>query len=203
MDKLSLDSLEPLVKKYETLTKVQRIVVFIAVVIVLAGLFYYFSFSTKLKNINALTEQYKNIMSEIENMKVKASQLEKKQKELKEREADFQVALKALPEKNEIPLLLTSISQSGQEAGLEFLLFQPMAEAAKEFYAEIPVSISVSGGFHDVAIFFDKVSQLSRIVTMRDIKMTVTQGRENTKDGYSLTTGCSAVTYKFIEAPKK
>ena len=110
----------------------------------------------------------------------------------------FKSAMKALPEKEEIPSLLTSISRSGQDVGLEFLEFTPKAEVRKEFYAEIPVSIKVQGGYHDLAIFFDKVARLSRIVNIKNISM----GRG--KGGQELNTSCTAVTYKFIEpAPKK
>jgi type IV pilus assembly protein PilO len=106
--------------------------------------------------------------------------------------------MKALPEKEEIPSLLTSISRSGQDVGLEFLLFEPKAEARKEFYAEIPVAMQVVGGYHDLAMFFDKVARLSRIVNIKNISM----GR--IKDSQRLNTSCTAVTYKFVEpAPQK
>ena len=87
---------------------------------------------------------------------------------------------------------------SGQDVGLEFLEFTPKSEVRKEFYAEIPVSIKVNGGFHDLAIFFDKVARLSRIVNIKNIDM------GPGKDSQELNTSCTAVTYKFVEpAPKK
>ena len=117
---------------------------------------------------------------------------------MQEAEVQFKTAMKALPEKEEIPSLLTSISRSGQDVGLEFLEFTPKAEKRKEFYAEIPVSIKVNGGYHDLAIFFDKVARLSRIVNIKDINM------GPGKDSQELNTKCMAVTYKFVEpAPKK
>jgi type IV pilus assembly protein PilO len=88
---------------------------------------------------------------------------------------------------------LSSISQSGRDAGLDFLLFQPQAEKNKDFYAEIPVSIKITGNYHNVALFFDKVARLSRIVNIDDIKMTSTKGNAN------LITSCKAVTYRFVE----
>jgi len=81
--------------------------------------------------------------------------------------------MKALPDKKEIPSLLTSISEAGKEAGLEFLLFQPISEINKDFYAEIPVSIKVAGNYHNVGLFFDNVSRLFRIVNIKDIVMTL------------------------------
>jgi type IV pilus assembly protein PilO len=101
--------------------------------------------------------------------------------------------MKSLPESEEISSLLTGISESGQESGLEFLLFRPGKEVNKNFYAEIPVSIRVSGGYHNFVQFADRVARLSRVVNIRDINMS------RNKSG-QLTTSCQAVTYKFIEA---
>ena len=86
---------------------------------------------------------------------------------------------------------------AGRDAGLDFLLFQPKPETAMEFYAEIPVDITVSGTYHQVAVFFDKVSNLPRIVNIRNIKMAPAGQKES---GGILTTACQAVTYKFIES---
>jgi type IV pilus assembly protein PilO len=110
--------------------------------------------------------------------------------------------VKKLPEKKEIPSLLSSISQSGRDAGLEFLLFEPRGEQTKEFYAEIPVSIIVEGNYHKTALFFDKVARLHRIVNIDDIKMIAA------KESDELRTSCTAVTYRFVETksnepPKK
>ena len=119
---------------------------------------------------------------------------------MKQAEADFKVAKKALPEKKEIPSLLTGISRAGKDVGLEFLLFQPAAEIKdkKKFYAEIPVSIKVKGSFHNIVMFFDKVARLFRVVNITDIKMS---GKGGTR---ILDTSCKAITYRFIEpAPKK
>ena len=108
-------------------------------------------------------------------------------------EAKFQLALKALPEKKEIPSLLTNISRSGQSSGLEFLLFQPQKNVQKEFYAEIPVAIQVDGNYHNVATFFAKVAQLSRIVNVKNIHIGFKKGARKLK------TKCTAVTYRFVE----
>jgi type IV pilus assembly protein PilO len=130
--------------------------------------------------------------------KKNAADLEEFQKRMEEAELQFKAAMRALPEKEEIPSLLTSISRSGQDVGLEFLLFEPKGEVRKEFYAEIPVAMNVVGGYHNLAIFFDKVARLSRIVNIKNISMA------RLKDGQELNTTCTAVTYKFVEpAPQK
>lgn len=193
---ISLESLSPFFEKVEKLSKVQRVLIFTGTFLILIGAFVYFSFLPKFEKINTLTKEYKKLEQKLALAKRNASQLTKFRKKIKEAEIRFKVAKKALPEKEEIPSLLTSISKSGQDAGLEFLLFQPKAEIEKDFYAEIPVAIRVTGNYHNVAIFFDKVARLSRIVNIKDIKMTPR------KDG-KLSTQCTAVTYMFIESSGK
>jgi type IV pilus assembly protein PilO len=149
----------------------------------------------KVGQITEYRTKLEKIEKQLTTAKRNAAALKKFQAKMEEAEAQFKTAMRALPEKEEIPSLLTSISKSGQDAGLEFLLFEPKPEVRKEFYAEIPVAINVTGGYHDMAVFLDKVARLSRIVNVRDISM----GR--TKAGEDLNTSCTAVTYKFVEGP--
>lgn len=116
---------------------------------------------------------------------------------MQDAEEQFKIVMRALPEKEEIPTLLTGISKAGKDSGLNFVLFQPKPDVEKEFYAEIPVAIKVTGDYHGVATFFESVAELNRIVNIRDIEMTPD------KESGNLTTTCTAVTYKFIEASDK
>ena len=89
---------------------------------------------------------------------------------------------------------------------MEFILFQPQKEQARNFYAEIPLKLEVTGPYHNVATFFDKVSRLGRIVNIGDVKMTQMTAAKTQSDVVVLKTGCTATTYKFIETkeePKK
>ncbi len=192
---ISLKSLEPFFEKAGNLSKVKRILICLGSFIVLAGLFVYFFYLPKSDEINKLTQECEKLDQQLTMLKNKAKHLEKYRSDIKKAETQFKIAMKALPDKKEIPSLLTNISESGQEAGLEFLLFQPNPEIKKDFYAEIPVSINVRGGYHNVALFFDKVARLSRIVNIRNIKMSAL------KDGGKLNASCTAVTYRFVETP--
>ena len=116
---------------------------------------------------------------------------------MKAREAKFKVAMRALPEKKEIPTLLDGISQAARDSGLDILAFQPKPEIRKEFYAEVPITIKVSGNYHNVAVFFDMIAGLPRIVNIKDVSMIPD------KDAVKLTSTCTAVTYRFVETPKK
>jgi type IV pilus assembly protein PilO len=188
--------LAPFFQKIEKLTKPQRIGIYVTSLVVIIGLSVWLLFWPKHQNIDALGKQLVQVQQELAKAKKNASELNDWRNKMKQKEAKYKTVMRALPEKEEIPTLLAGISQAGRDAGLEFLLFQPKPESAKEFYAEIPVDISVSGTYHQVAVFFDKVSNLPRIVNIRDIKM-VPAGQKDTRG--TLTTSCQAVTYKFIE----
>ena len=184
--------------KIEKLSKVQRILIFAGVFIAIIAIFVFVLYKPKWAEIEKLDKQLTSLEKKLVVAKRNAADLEKFQKKMKEAEVQFRTAMRALPEREEIPSLLTSISRSGQDVGLEFLLFEPKSEVRKEFYAEIPVAMNVKGGYHDLALFFDKVARLSRIVNIRDISMS------RAGETLDLNTSCTAVTYKFVEPePKK
>ena len=194
--KLSLEALAPFFDKIEKLSKLQRILIYGGVFLVLVGSVVYFMYLPKFTQIESLKKEKADLEGKLAVAKKNARQLPGLKKKMAAAEGRYRAVMKALPEKEEIPSLLTSVSQSGTDAGLEFLLFQPRAEVRKDFYAEIPVSIRVEGSYHNVAMFFDRVAGLSRIVNIENIVMAP-------KGADSLTTSCTAVTYKFVEPQKK
>ena len=198
MDKKGLTkSIEPFLEKVEKLSKLQRLLISSVFFLLVAGIFIYFFYWPKFETISSLKTQLKETEKKLSTAKRNAADLKKFQAKMKEAEAQFKMAMKKLPEKEEIPSLLASISDSGQQVGLEFLLFQPKKEQKKEFYAEIPVSMSIRGDYHNLALFFDQVARLSRIVNIRNIQMT----RAGDNGSTELNTKCTAVTYKFVETP--
>jgi len=186
------------IDKIGKLSKLYRILICFGIFLMLIGPCVYFSYQPKFKKIDKLKTEQETLETRLIRARAKAKKLEYFKDKLKKAETEFKMAVKKLPEKKEIPSLLSSISRSGRDAGLEFLLFEPRGERTKEFYAEIPVSIIVTGNYHKTALFFDKVTRLHRIVNIDDIKMTTTKGSGD------LRTSCTAVTYKFVETkPKK
>ena len=193
MDKLGTKQLDAVFDRVSELSKIQRIMICVGVFVVIFVLFWFLSYWPRWQSIGKLDAEHKRLTADLTRSKKNAQQLESLRKEFESKQRDFNLVMKSLPEKEEISSLLTGVSQSGQQSGLEFLLFQPQADVNKNFYAEIPVSIRVSGGYHNVAQFFDKVANLSRIVNIRNIQIS----RDKTG---ALTTSCEAVTYKFIES---
>ena len=194
-------SIDPFLEKVESLSQAKRIIVSVVFFVVIAGIFIYFLYWPKFEKINSLKKQLTNLEQKLSTAKRNAADLKKFQAKMKEAEAQFNMAMKKLPEKEEIPSLLTAISDSGQQVGLEFLLFEPKKEKKKEFYAELPVAISLRGDYHNLAIFFDKVARLNRIVNITNIQMTRAKGKG--KAAGELAAKCTAVTYKFIDEPPK
>ncbi|MGD9329739.1 MAG: type 4a pilus biogenesis protein PilO [Desulfobacterales bacterium] len=194
MDKFGNTSkqLDAIFDRVSELSRVQRIMICVGVFLIIFILFWFLSYWPRWQSIGKLDAEYKRLTAELTRSKKNAQQLEGLRKEFDSKQREFNLVMKSLPEKEEISSLLTGVSKSGQQSGLEFLLFQPQGDVNKNFYAEIPVSIRVKGGYHNVAQFFDKVANLSRIVNIRNIQIS------RDKAG-SLTTACEAVTYKFIE----
>ena len=195
---ISLKSMAPVIERIERLSKLQRILIYAGTVIVLVGAFVYFSYMPKLKEIGTLKVKQKELEKKLQTAKKNAAQLDDYRSMMKAAETKFKIAKRALPDKKEIPTLIDGISQAAHDAGLDILVFTPKAEVVKEFYAEVPISIKVSGDYHDVAVFFDMIAGLPRIVNVTDIAMAPTKGEVTT-----LTTSCTAVVYRFVEPEKK
>lgn len=195
-DKPRTNPLAPMFESIEKLTKPQRIGIYAGTLVLILGLSVWLLFYPKYEQIDRLGKQLKQVKAELAKARKNADELNEWRSKMKKKEAQYKTVMRALPEKEEIPSLLAGISQAGKDAGLEFLLFQPKPESTKEFYAEIPVAINVSGGYHQVAVFFDKVANLPRIVNIRDVKMVPESGKGA---GGTLKTACQAVTYKFVE----
>lgn len=191
---VSTEKENPVIERLEKLSKIQRIAIWAVMLILVIGGFVYFSYLDKFEKIEKLQKTLKKVEQELITAKKNAQELNAYRKEMQAKEKEFAVVMRALPEKEEIPLLLTGVSKAGKDSGLKFLLFQPKPEVKKDFYAEIPVAIKVIGNYHGVGTFFEGVSELNRIVNINDI--VISPG----KDDNLMQTTCTAVTYKFIEA---
>jgi len=181
-----------LFEKVEKIKMPIRIAIFAGTLVLLAGLFFYFVYLPYSEEIAKTQDEIARLEQKLNQAKVRVRALKRFEEEYASVDAQFQEALKLLPNTKEIPSLLKAITQLGTDSNLEFLLFSPQRERAQDFFMEIPVSIEVSGTYHNVAIFFDKVGQMERIVNILNVSMTPQKERSTT-----LTTRCDAVTYRF------
>jgi type IV pilus assembly protein PilO len=129
------------------------------------------------------------------NKQRKAANYDAYKAQLAQMEQSFGTMLRQLPGETEIPSLIVDISQTGLAAGLQEKLFQPQPEMPKDFYAEKPITISLSGGYHEIANFVSGIAALPRIVTLHDINITP----DNPDNFDSLTLQVTAKTYRYIE----
>jgi type IV pilus assembly protein PilO len=125
----------------------------------------------------------------------KAVNLELYKQQLKDIERSFGALLRQLPGKTEVPSLLVDISQTGLAAGLQEKLFQPEAEQKKDFYAELPIKIRLTGSYHQFGEFVSGIAALPRIVTLHDIDI-----KPDSKDAYDqLSLELTAKTYRYLD----
>jgi len=125
-----------------------------------------------------------------------AQDIPRKQKEYAKLEKQLKVALNMLPKKSQIPDLLENVSWAGKDSGLEFSVFKPEREVAKQIYAEVPVSLDVTGSFRQLLTFLKRVGEMPRIVDIKNL--TLSQASNN-----ALIVKGQAVTYRFVEEVPK
>ncbi|MEA3487440.1 MAG: type 4a pilus biogenesis protein PilO [Thermodesulfobacteriota bacterium] len=167
------------------------------VLLLLLGYFYWFYlFQPVFEKKTRLSEELESLNRRIVASQQVVGQIEKYKKELARLKKDLQIILAKLPDQKEIPRLLTSVSEAGRNAGLDFILFEPTAPVSKEFYAEIPVKIKVEGTYNDIAVFFDSVAHLPRIANIMDVE--IKMGRKDAR-GNILQADCLIKIYMFLE----
>ena len=182
------------------LPRQQKIGVLPGLIIFLLVIGYFYIYLPGDDRVSKLTEEITGIRNDRDKKKTLSANLPKLQKELQEWDAKLKAAVAQLPDRKEIPDLLSSLSIKAREAGLEILLFRPRAENFQEFYAEIPVDIVVRGGFFNAVTFFDEVGKLSRLVNIDNIDL------KNPKvggDQVALEISTLATTYRFLDEAER
>jgi Tfp pilus assembly protein PilO len=156
---------------------------------------YVWVWQTKSPELQAAQAQEQALRTEFHNKHAKAVNLDVYKQQLKDIERSFGALLRQLPGKTEVPNLLVDISQTGLAAGLQEQLFQPAPEVKKDFYAELPIKIRLSGGYHQLAQFVSGIAALPRIVTLDDIEI-----KPASKDSYDqLVLDLTAKTYRYLD----
>lgn len=176
------------------LTRLQRLLICVVTIALIGGGYYYFFYAPRQEELVRVEQELKTQAQKLNTYMIKARTLKKWEKKMAEVEEQFYIAMKALPDKKELPSLLTGVSKAGSRAGLKFLLFQPAPEVNREFYMEIPLSIRVSGSYHQITDFFFQVARLNRIVNIKNMDM-----KRAPKIPGMISMNCNAVTYMFKE----
>lgn len=179
-----------------TLPRQQKIGILAGLITFLLVIGYFYVYLPGDDKATKLTEEITAVRGDRDKKKALSANLPRLQKELQEWDAKLKAAVSQLPDRKEIPDLLSSLSTKAREAGLEILLFRPRAENFQEFYAEIPVDIVVRGGFFNAVTFFDEVGKLNRLVNIDniDLKNPKVGGEQVALEISTLTT-----TYRFLD----
>jgi type IV pilus assembly protein PilO len=183
------------------LTNTQKIASLSVIIGLLIAGYVFYIFMPQRDKINANSDTILKLQARFNEQQNILANLPRFQQELKMMQSSFEKSLKMLPNDREIASLLTNITTLAQESGLEINLFQPKPEVPMDFYAQIPVEMKVTGRYHQMGMFFDKLSQLPRIINIIDI--TLTQRKRFEKDKTDsvvfIDASFNATTFKFIE----
>ena len=182
------------------LSRQQKIGVLAGLILFLLVIGYFYVYLPGDEKISQLSDEITSVRSDRDRKKALSANLPKLQKELQQWDAKLKAAVAQLPDRKEIPDLLSSLSTKAREAGLDILLFRPRAENFQEFYAEIPVDIVVRGGFFNAATFFEEVAKLNRLVNINNIDL------KNPKvggDQVVLEISTLATTYRFLDEAER
>ena len=184
----------------------KKVLILVVILCAIAGLYLYFFFMPAQEELNVAQRELGKLEVELSNSKAIARDLQKFKEQVERLNEELKNALTQLPNEKEIPEILKTISSLGKESNLEFTLFRPKPEQPQQFYAKVPIELVALGNYHNIGIFFDKVSKLPRIINVVDFNMTKTKDAKEIKDmkrkdepQIMLRTSCMINTYRFIE----
>jgi type IV pilus assembly protein PilO len=165
-------------------------------VVLTALLVYFIPIRSQMPDLDLAQKEEKDLMQTFDEKQHKAANVDAYKAQLKEMERSFGAMLRQLPGRTEVPSLLVDISQTGLAAGLQEKLFQPAGEVKKDFYAELPIRIRLTGSYHEFGSFVSGIAALPRIVTLHDITI-VPETRDSGAD--RLTLDVTAKTYRYLD----
>ena len=174
-------------------TAIKGVLIAIVSVGVLA-LGYFLDIQDQQDNLERIIGEEKRLKSDFEGKQARATNLEAYKAQMVEMVDSFGAMIRQLPSKTEVEDLLVDISQTGLASGIEFQLFKPLAEKHIEFYAELPITLKMTGDYHQFGEFVSGIAALPRIVTLENISIVGGKGK---KDG--LTMDVTAKTYRYLD----
>jgi len=169
----------------------KAIVIIMLCALVVVG-FIYFDISDQQTALEKVQKQENTLKSRVTVRAAKAAILDQLKAQLEEMRTDFKKLSRQLPNETEVAELLVDISQTGLASGLEFELFQPSPEKPRDFYAELPIRIRVTGKYHEFGTFASGIAALPRIVTLHNIKL-------SRKSGSQMVMNATAKTYRYLD----
>ncbi len=192
--------MDPRVEKILKLPLYQRLFLMGLILAALAGGFLYMLYLPAQEELAKLQEENRTLESKLQEDRRIARNLPKFKAEYEKMQEQLEQALTELPNEKEIPTLLTSLSSLAKDNGLEVLRFKPGSEAPRGFYAEVPVALKLNGSYHQLALFFQDVGKLPRIVNIGNLA--IGSSNKNQEGRNTLSVDCMATTFRFLETDK-
>ena len=187
-------------ERFFGMTPQMRLVSYVGAAIALSFLYWYFFYASLSVTLGEQRTRLQELETQQATRTRQIAQLEVLRRQVRELEAKLKEAIAQLPDQKEIPDLLSQVSSLGRESGLEILLFRQKPEVLQDFYAEVPVEMSMKGTYAQLTEFFDKVGGLNRIVNVKDITMRSPVIREGV---VTLSASCNAVTFRFLSEEER
>lgn len=173
---------------------IPRIVILLAMFLLLLLAAWWFGWRVQLEELDHKEKEEAKLKDDWLAKKKQAVNLDEYRRQLAEMDRSFGVLLKQLPNKSEMESLLVDINQAGLGRGLQFELFKPGAESAKDFYAELPITIKLTGSYHDLGGFAGDIAKMPRIVTLNDIEVVESPAQKGT-----LMMSTTAKTFRYLD----
>lgn len=174
---------------------IPRIIILFGMFIVLLLVAAWFGWQGQIEELEGKRQEEIRLKDDWLAKKKQAVNLDEYRNQLAEIERSFGALLKQLPNAAEMESLLVDINQAGLGRGLQFELFKPGNEVIKDFYAELPITVNVSGSYHDFGAFAGDIAKLPRIVTLNDINIAPLTG----KSGGGLILATTAKTFRYLD----
>ena len=159
-------------------------------------LYFFLAFQPKTKEIEDLLKNLQDVRMEMQRQKSIADNLPKFNRDIDILRGQLKESINQLPNDKDIAQLLDSMTELASGAGVRITKFSPTPETVKGFYAELPIKLDLIGGYHNTAIFFDKIGKLNRIINISDVNIKNPQVVEG-ETVVDIT--CTCTTYRFLE----
>jgi type IV pilus assembly protein PilO len=186
--------LNQILSQIERLPQAARYGLLAGVFVAVIGIYWATIYGGERDQLDAKQAQLTKLQSEIAEARAVASNLKSFQEQRELLRKELEGALQRLPNDTELPGLLTDISGLGKKSGLEIRAFNPGAKVSRGFYAEVPIQLEFYGSYHELGVFFDRLSRLSRIVNITELSMTLAEDGDKPK----LQIKGVATTFQFV-----
>jgi type IV pilus assembly protein PilO len=183
------------IEKISKFTNKQKLLLMLVILLFVSVALFFLLIRPKYDDLKELESKLSTLQTQIQKDRATAAKLPALQKEYARLNNELEAALTELPDQKQIPALLTSVTDEGKNAGLEFLVFRPKPEEIKEFYAAVPVDITIYGPYRSVGQFFNAVGSLPRIMNITNVSFSDIKS-DGSQTNMKVT--CLATTFRFL-----